>query len=403
MTRKRIISMVILALAVIATLSLLGCSLCNILSKGKEVATTVVETKKTIEAEATKILETVAPELTAAAATPTKAPAAKATPTPGAEATTAPTEGAPLTEAKEAFEKMHSYRYEIHMSYDVPDAETEQEASMTFLGAEIREPRAYHYIFTDEREGSKMEMIFVNDVLFMYDEEQGGWIAMPGGEGSAFGESLFTPADFLEDEEWIEDAKLVNAHEKVDGVDCSHYQIRQENFQETFGDEEVTIKEGEMNVWVANDQNYVAKVVLKAVGVDQAGHEGNMDLTLRVYDVNKDFEISPPPEEDIIQDMTGLFGGGDELLDSLPIPDDAADVVVFMGMKTFASQLTIDELVQFYRDEMPPLGWTEDESQFATMEGMATMTFIKDGDTVNIVISDDAENNRRQVMMASGE
>ena len=38
MVRRRIISVVILALAVIAMLSLLGCSLCNILSKGKELS-----------------------------------------------------------------------------------------------------------------------------------------------------------------------------------------------------------------------------------------------------------------------------------------------------------------------------------------------------------------------------
>ena len=89
---------------------------------------------------------------------------------------------------------------------------------------------------------------------------------------------------------------------------------------------------------------------------------------------------SPSPSSE----PTGSTGGasGAEIKDGLPVPADASNTSdqsgPFRRALSISSEMDVASLVEFYRAELPALGWTEQADQASVEAGAAVLTFEND-------------------------
>ncbi|GAB4441420.1 MAG: hypothetical protein Kow0031_23440 [Anaerolineae bacterium] len=74
--------------------------------------------------------------------------------------------------------------------------------------------------------------------------------------------------------------------------------------------------------------------------------------------------------------------GGD-----LPLMADAADVLSMGGFTSYTSAGSIDAVLQFYRDQLPPLGWAEDENVSFSDDTTGMLMFNKDNQSLLLTLS----------------
>lgn len=96
--------------------------------------------------------------------------------------------------------------------------------------------------------------------------------------------------------------------------------------------------------------------------------------------------------EEVQETAEALAGGeiefGEDVESEFPISDDATNPVIIAGVLNYASNLSIEELVEFYRSEFTALGYTE----------RTLLTVIQDG-TVNLVFDGHPSGNAIIVQM----
>lgn len=96
--------------------------------------------------------------------------------------------------------------------------------------------------------------------------------------------------------------------------------------------------------------------------------------------------------EEVQETAEALAGGeiefGEDVESEFPISDDATNPVIIAGVLNYASNLSIEELVEFYRSEFTALGYTE----------RTVLTLIQDG-TVNLVFDGHPSGNAIIVQM----
>lgn len=90
---------------------------------------------------------------------------------------------------------------------------------------------------------------------------------------------------------------------------------------------------------------------------------------------------APPPS-----DNGGSDAGDVKMIDGFPVPSDASSVVTAGGVVTFVTNLSVDEVVNFYRDEYGKQGLTERTSMSVVMEGQL-FNLVFDGDASGKAIS----------------
>ena len=308
---------VFIAAILILSLLTMGCNLfSSLVKKGKDAAVTkVVSEIESIE-EKTEPAEEAEPEEKEEPAeaeepepTATPEPAEEEPPTPTAEA-----EGPVAEFDSEAYSRLHtlnSYRYELAMEA-IEEGKT---VSMTGHGAFVREPPAAEFSF-EMREGDEepdlIQFIRVADKVYLYDTEQGGWMVIDADSPMAdsmdmLGMIMGEMTEPLEEEAF----KLVDRHQKINGVDCSHYRADAKDLpEEYYGPDGGKVTDGQVDVWIANGAGHLMRFVIEMEGEDEEGSPMEATLALEIMDVNEPIQIEPPPEDQIVDDWTSL--GRDE-------------------------------------------------------------------------------------------
>lgn len=186
--------------------------------------------------------------------------------------------------------------------------------------------------------------------------------------------------------------------ETVNGIEATRYRINDpEVFRQVtqFDEEEVETSEEinsvEMNIWVAQEGDYVLKYsiiadVSGATEFDETGNEilvdQSVDWTFELYDPNAPVEIALPadaPEPGVVE-IPGFAEG------EFPLPAGAEISQGILGVEV-RSDLPQDEFVQFYTDALPALGWSF-EGDFGFYE------VTKDDVTFNMFISTDDDSGQ---------
>jgi hypothetical protein len=378
----------------------MGCSVCGaITKKGKEVA----ETKVVEELE--KIQEQATATPAAAEAKPTATKAAGET---EPEATKPPAEGDSGTtftgDEIISWESLESYRYELSMQ----GTQEGDEMTMNGGGAFVKDPPAakVDLEITSAQNGSQvLRFIRLSDKVYLYDQEREGWMAM-GADNPMMGS--INVVDLMMDEMMAQfdktAFKLVDAHAKMNGVDCSHYRVAAKELEADFFDGEGEITSGNVDLWIANELGVLIRYEMDVEGKDGEGRPAKAQMTIDVLDVNQPVEISPPPESEILGEMPGLPGlptsvpqEGEGIAKTLPKPESIAELegVELATAQAMAESgdadvykisMSIEDATAFYESAFADAGWSKQVSP-PVGEGLAVLIFGKDGKTATVMVN----------------
>ena len=196
-------------------------------------------------------------------------------------------------------------------------------------------------------------------------------------------------SDIFDSEEMlgeIEGAEFVG-EETVNDVEVDHYRFDETNVQDTDSD----MREVEGDVYIAQDGNYVVRMVVNGVGTmelfgEGAEEEGTIHVEYNVSDVGAELEIDIPE---------GCEDTGSEF----PMMDDATNQASFGGFTSYETSASVEEVVAFYEEEMVALGYEAAEDQFIS-EDTAMLTFVQEG-MPEISVTINHEDGTTTVLIAS--
>lgn len=183
--------------------------------------------------------------------------------------------------------------------------------------------------------------------------------------------------------------------ETVNGVDTYRFALDTSNVDET-----ELVDSGEVSsgmIYMAKEGGYVVRLEMSGRGASEmlSGDPdlvGDVDYLLSYFDFNLPVTIAPP------QECASQTGGSSA---DFPLTQDAAEVFNFGGLVSYTSQMDFQAVVQFYKDEMPPAGWTLTEE--VTLGSLALLTFENSDGTVQVSVSYDEGVDQVQVTILSSE
>ena len=135
------------------------------------------------------------------------------------------------------------------------------------------------------------------------------------------------------------------------------------------------------SVYLAKDGGYLVQLEMSGRGISEmlSGSpdlEGDITYTLNYPDFNQAVDIRPP--EGCAQESSGS---------KYPITADAYQISQVLGITSYKTDLPLEDVIQFYRDEMATAGWTLAE-EFVTGP-VALLSFTSDTGTVQITLTFD--------------
>ena len=163
-----------------------------------------------------------------------------------------------------------------------------------------------------------------------------------------------------------EDAKNLG-DDPVNGQPATHYRIDDvsifQRMAQMAPDSQEVIETVAMDVWVAKEGNYILKYNVQAemsnvAETDASGAETTATQTIHwtyeVQNVNEDITITLPadaPEPGTVS-IPGFAEG------EFPLPEGGKLAANLIGMPQVSSELSQEELVQFYTEAFTALGWS---------------------------------------------
>ena len=303
-------------------------------------------------------------------------------------------------------EDLDSFRSTMILSWQGTSSDgTEVSESMRIDVEFVREPSAQHVSISGNFPGMEdlglggeevLEMYVVDDMMYM--NLFGSWIQMPADEGGLDAEDMafIATEDMLNG---LEDAEYEGT-KTYNGIEVEHYSFDEGSFSAADMPEGMDIEEATGNVYIAKDGGYLVHMdmVMSGANLDLPtgdGEEmlqnGSMELTVDLSDINQPINIVVPEE--------ALASG--QAPEDIPIPDNAEDVQIvdFMGMITFLSPQTPEEVADYYIAEMPNNGWTEESLD--QMEGMHSLVYSKGDRRASILITVDDDTGQTAVLITT--
>ncbi len=133
------------------------------------------------------------------------------------------------------------------------------------------------------------------------------------------------------------------------------------------------------SIYLAKDGGYLVRLEMNGRGTSEmlSGSpdlEGEITYTLNYSDFNQSVDIKPP---------AGCAQDSSEL--EYPITPDAYQLSTVLGITSYKTDLSLEDVIQFYRNEMPAAGWTLDE-EFVSGP-IALLSFAGDAGTVQVTLS----------------
>jgi hypothetical protein len=292
---------------------------------------------------------------------------------------------------EDALSQLDSYRMRFGWSLEKADGSTD---ALTMEQSATRQPEAQRFLI--ESGGDSIEYIQIeNQVWIRYGEE---WMQSTsdttGDIADEFGSGLMTGSDWIDDVE-DEDYEYVGK-ENVNGVQARHYRASyNQNWLSLLGEQGPDdISDGTAHVWIADENNLPSFVVRFEVEIkgtsDSEAITGK--LTQEIYDINADIAIEPP---------TDAASGG--LPEGVSLYPDAEGLTTFGVMTTFTVEDDVETVHGFYVDALENAGWSQVEGSAMSIEGMASTTWTKDGETLTLNVVESEGDEETQVMFTLGE
>lgn len=263
-----------------------------------------------------------------------------------------------------------------------------------------KDPKATHLNMTmegstvEEMGGSNsFEFYDVDGTIYMYNGGQGGgWISMPSTDDLAFNEGFFAPD---EDLELPETAICDLSPEMINGISATRCTFTEEDVQS----EEATYGSLTGYAWVAEDGEFIVKYQLDAEGYQSLNpgegdffDVGSVSFVYELLEVNSDLTISPPEDAMNAESLDFENLGISEDAGDMPVLDDAEEVIALGGIVTYYTSSDVAAVVDFYRQELPALGWTEAQDLSFIDEQTALLSFEnEEGKSLTLTIGADED------------
>ncbi|HQE93194.1 MAG TPA: hypothetical protein PLH19_09705 [Anaerolineae bacterium] len=290
----------------------------------------------------------------------------------------------------DALEDLDSYRMQMTLSFTAEDGTVEE----TSIEEEAtRDPFAQHYTITSA--GQSLEFIRVGDTQWMNAGED--WMQTPVSEDESTGEF----GQFLQLDQMFSDVDKDSyqylGKETINGMNTRHYRLKEDAWNTAWdltGEEEGTIEEGTMELWVVNENNlpqFAARLEIHAKGTFSEDRKGELLITEEILDINAPITIEPPAEAE-----------GMGLPEGLELCPDSSGLTVMGAMSFFTCPSTVEDTAKFYMEALENAGW-EVDGEVSTDGGMVMGNWKKGEEALSLTISADEESGGSSVMITLGE
>jgi hypothetical protein len=168
--------------------------------------------------------------------------------------------------------------------------------------------------------------------------------------------------------------------ETVNSIETYAYAITPDNIDinDPAGQGVETINEG--RIYIAKDGGYVVRLFIDGTGRVSvlSGDEsltGDVHYELNYLDFGVPVDVQIPPGCPVSGDVEVEY----------PLPSDATNVTNVAGVVAFETQLTMDEIITFYKTEMPALGCSAPQESGSPQ--LTTLNFSCTSGTIALILS----------------
>lgn len=244
----------------------------------------------------------------------------------------------------DALAGLQSYRTRFVKEWKPQEGEPEV---TTIEDAHTRDPAARRLVIEGMADAEMVEIVQIVDRAWMCSKGTcNSMQADPEEVASGFTDAvLFDPEDVLD----ATTATLVG-QETVNGVETRHYRLSLTAMEAAFAAQgDVTNVEGE--AWVADEADLPTFAVRLEMSWTEERSEGKGQISFvyETYDVNAPFTIEPPE---------GSEDSG--LPEDVPVYPNGEEVLSTPGMSAFETQDSVEDVADFYRQELESEGWTNE-------------------------------------------
>ena len=283
----------------------------------------------------------------------------------------------PLT-YEEPQEMLSSYRIALIFAFEGVDADGSLvQGAVTAEGERTLDPLAMRMTFDGidnaSMSGALPFSFSLVDNSYTFSAPLVGCATIPAGEFQDPFALLIDAGGFL-----LGNASRMRPDEVINGIPTYGFSLDASNVEPG----ELDIAQFDSgSVYLAKDGGYLVRLEMNGRGISEmlSGSpdlEGEIAYTLNYSDFNQSVDIKPP--EGCAQDSSQL---------EYPITPDAYQLSTVLGITSYKTDLSLEDVIQFYRDEMPGAGWTLDE-EFVSGP-IALLSFAGNAGTVQVTLSFD--------------
>jgi hypothetical protein len=314
----------------------------------------------------------------------TQAPAGEGEPTggaPSAEGGQAPAEGEALDLGNPGLYAQPvgagTFRTTMEYSFIGTAADgTPVSGRITQQGAHRVEPRETSLTINTEGyglDGQPQVIVFAEVGGTQYVVSQG-----LGCQTTAAGQMENPYGDFLDSGGFLTgQAQRLEPDETINGVLTSVYAIDASNLNPA-GAASFNVREvSQGRLYLAQQGGYLVRLLIDGVGTNEAltgdpNATGNIHYQLDLSEFGEPVQISAPPE---------CAAAGQT---AFPVMDDAYDISSVGGQYSYRTNRSFDEVIAFYRAEMPAAGWSQGVESIAAPTALLLFTRGADQATVTV-------------------
>lgn len=250
----------------------------------------------------------------------------------------------------EPVDLVSSYRFTMRYAFE---ADSGERGSVTGSGERTFEPQATRVRFeafdnAGQSEELPFEFSMIGSVVSVVGSDiDPGCVTFPTGAGVASPLSfLIVPDGFLTGQ-----AARLRPDQEVNGAPVYRFTLDSSN---VVPDELDIVEFTDGTIYIARDGGYVVRLEINGTGPSEmlSGDPdlvGRLAYSLDYYDFNQPIEIVPPEGCEPVDAEAGI---------EFPVTDDAYQLSALAGIVSYRTDLPLEEVLQFYKDEMVAAGWT---------------------------------------------
>lgn len=229
-------------------------------------------------------------------------------------------------------------------------------------------------------ESQSASFITIGGMTYSYSAEM-GCMSFPDDSSNSADED--TPSM---QEEVNGEVKLLERNVEINGVMTDRYEIKPENLIAS-DDQSADPFEGfvmdQGSIYVARDGQYLVRMEFSGA---QAANDNLPEIFAPDQPVTASilYDYVPAPAEGWNLSAPEACADQSTSGSDYPMMDDAFDSSVMAGLVSYKTAYTLEEVIAFYQEQLPPLGWVEGEA--STFGTFGSITFTKDGKTLSITI-----------------